>query len=82
MKIAARFMYVLLSILFMGCNSTKMKENIQQLQATAISFPRQGMITMRGKSILPENRGFMRNSTAVIRRSSMTSPSVSQSLIG
>lgn len=52
MKIAARFMYVLLSILFMGCNSTKMKENIQQLQATAISFPRQGMITMRGRDTL------------------------------
>lgn len=52
MKTTLYFIYLLLLVLLFGCNDTKIKREIQQLQSKAISFPYNMNFTIHGRDTL------------------------------
>lgn len=52
MKNLNQVVYLLLSLLFIGCNSAKIKKDLQRLQSAAVILPQQGQITILGRDTL------------------------------
>ena len=52
MKTTLYFIYLILPVLLYGCNDTKIKREIQQLQSKAISFPHNMNFTIHDRDTL------------------------------
>lgn len=64
MKTDNRLLYLLLPLLFWGCNDARIKQDIQQLQSAEITLPQQGQVTVLGRDTLIP--GFMQSELKLI----------------